>query len=283
MGRRPERGPTMFQAIRAVRLLMLCGGVLTSIGWAAPQSLDGVWRSQGYGYVFDINGSVLKAFEITKTTCVEGFTAQRRSATVAGQEATFKSKDAGIFFVRTGGTNDHKLLHQEDSVPDIRIDRIARIPAVCDHPVENTPIGNFEVFTRTWAENYISFDLRQTDWDKVVAEYRPKISSQTTPVQLFETFEAMIKPLGDLHTYIGARGLKRSTAPFWRLGTDRIIKGRSNFATIGRQALFAVTNRAYLHGAPRLFCHDHLQYGHINSTTGYLRILSFGGYSRHNT
>jgi C-terminal processing protease CtpA/Prc len=30
-----------------------------------------------------------------------------------------------------------------------------------------------------------------------------------------------------------------------------------------------------------MFCRRHLQYGHIDDTTGYLRILSFGGYSRH--
>jgi C-terminal processing protease CtpA/Prc len=31
-----------------------------------------------------------------------------------------------------------------------------------------------------------------------------------------------------------------------------------------------------------MFCNRHLQYGHINNSIGYLRILSFGGYSRHN-
>ncbi len=50
---------------------------------AQSPSMDGVWRSQGYGNVFVIHG---------------------------------------------------------------RIDRIPRLPAVCDHPTENTPAGNFEVF-----------------------------------------------------------------------------------------------------------------------------------------
>ncbi|MBV9038657.1 MAG: S41 family peptidase, partial [Acidobacteriaceae bacterium] len=32
----------------------------------------------------------------------------------------------------------------------------------------------------------------------------------------------------------------------------------------------------------RMFCRKHFQYAHIDNTTGYLRILGFGDYSRHN-
>jgi hypothetical protein len=45
----------------------------------------------------------------------------------------------------------------------------------------------------------------------------------------------MIKPLGDLHSYIGARALKRSTPNFWWTGADRIIKKSvDNFADHSR-------------------------------------------------
>jgi hypothetical protein len=246
------------------------------------ESLDGVWRSEGYGYVFDIHGPVLKAFEVTTTTCVPGFTAQRQTVAVLGSEATFRSKDKGKFFVKAGGDNDRKLLHYDGALSNLRIDRLPRMPAVCDHPTANTPIDNFEVFTRTWAEHYISFDLKHTDWDKVVSTYRPKVTSETTPAQLFEIFVAMIKPFGDLHTGVEAPKLRRETEDFWRPGTDRLMKGGpKRFETHGRRVLFAVTDRAYLHRPLRKFCNRQLQYSHIDDTTGYLRILSFGGYSRH--
>jgi hypothetical protein len=233
--------------------------------------------------VFEIQGSVLKAFEITTTTCVQGFTAQRQRAAVADREATFKSKDEGVFFVRAGGTNDHKLLHLEESVPDIRIERIEVLPAVCVKLSTNTPPSNFEVFSRTWAEHYISFERRKADWSKIVAEYRRKVSPETTPQQLFDIFEAMIQPLGDLHSYISAPSLKRSTKEFWRAGTDRIIKGGiDEFADHGRWGLFAMIDRTYVRGTPKMYCNRHLQYGHLDTTTGYLRILSFGGYSKRN-
>jgi hypothetical protein len=255
---------------------------LVSMACAAGQSFDGVWQSQGYGYVFSVQGPVLKAFEVTSTTCVAGFTARRQMVVTPGQKAAFKSKDQGLFFVRAGGANDHKRLHFDGGVSDLRIDRLPRLPAACESPTANTPIDNFEVFTRTWAEHYISFDLKHTDWDKIVRDNRPTVTARTTPVQLFDILEAMIKPFGDLHTGIAAPKLKRETKEFWRPGSDRVIKGGvDRFASRGRRMLFAVTDRAYVHGPLRKFCRGKLQFGHINDTTGYLRILSFGGYSKH--
>jgi hypothetical protein len=161
------------------------------------------------------------------------------------------------------------------------IERKSKMPAVCAQRAENTPMGNFEVFVRTWAENYISFERRHVDWDSTVAEYRKRVTAETTPEQLFDIFESMIKPLGDIHTYIAARALKRSTPEFWRPGTARIIKsGTDEFAKRGRWKLFAITNRDYLQVRPRMFCRRQLQFGHINNSLGYLRLLSFGGYSR---
>jgi hypothetical protein len=40
----------------------------------------------------------------------------------------------------------------------------------------DTPLDNFEVFTRTWAENYTSFDLKRVDWDSIVSLNRSKVA-----------------------------------------------------------------------------------------------------------
>jgi hypothetical protein len=268
-----------------------------SVVTAAPalsQSLQGVWRSQGYGYVFEVLGSQLKAFEVTSTTCVAGFTARLQRITTAGEDSggtvAFQSNEGDKFFIRAGGEKDHRLLHFENSASDVRIDRMERLPPVCEHPTANTPADNFEVFTRTFAEHYISFDLKQADWRRVVGEYRSKVTARTTPAQLFDIFEAMIKPLGDVHTSISApkvhfRGI--STGREFegiRPGTDRVLKGQSEerFQKSGMRTLFAVTQHAYLLGPVRNFCRGKIQYGHIDAKTGYLRIVAFGGYTESN-
>ncbi len=266
--------------IRIVRLSALLAIVLVLVSSGRAQSLDGVWRSQGYGYVFEIQGQALKAFELTTTTCVPGFIARRETANTADREASFRTRDGKVFFIRAGGPSDHKLLHIDGSASDIRIDRLSRMPAVCDQPTPNTPLDNFEVFTRTWAEHYISFDIKHTNWNEIVATNRPKVTSKTTPAQLFVIFEAMVKPFGDAHTFIGAPTLKRRFEGL-RPGTDRVVKGGFNtFRANGLRVLFEVTERNHLMGPLRRFCNDQIYYGHLDKTTGYLRILSFSGYSK---
>jgi hypothetical protein len=156
---------------------------LTGIAiWSAQaQELDGVWRGEGYGDVFQIQDSAVKMFQLTATTCVAGSSAKREPGAIEGREATFKTVDGDVFFVRAGGAADHKLLHQPGNSSDERLDRVPRLPAVYNQLTPNTPATNFEVFTRTWAENYITFDQRRVDWNEVVHANRPKIASILAP------------------------------------------------------------------------------------------------------
>jgi len=238
----------------------------------AAQSLDGVWRSEGYGNVFVVKGADWKTFEVTSTTCVAGFSATRSTGATGDREATFRANedfdtDSQEFFIRLNGSNDHKRLHLEGAASDIRMERISCMPAVCDHLTPDTPQDNFEVFTRTWAEQYISFDLKHVDWGKLVTANRPKVTAETSPIDLFAILAGMIQPFGDAHTSIDAPGIGMSFQGF-RLGIKR-----------SPQSVLKVTDSAYVTGPLRKFCLDQVQYGHIDTATGYLRILSFEGYS----
>jgi Peptidase family S41 len=262
-----------------IRLAAVLVGALVAAAPPQPPTLDGTWRSQGYGYVLEIQGPALKAFEVTATTCVPGLTAQRDTASVPGREATFKTAEGHVFFVRSGGSADHKVVHSEGSASDMRIDRITRLPEVCGHPTPNTPMDNFEVFARTWAEHYISFDLKKTDWARVVEANRSKVTSKTTPAELFDILEGMIKPFNDTHTFIGAPDLKREYRGL-RPHTGRVFEGGfEDFQGKTMPALLAITDRALVKTSLRKWCRDRLQYGHLDETTGYLRILSFSGYA----
>ncbi len=247
------------------------------------ESLDGVWRSEGYGLAFDIQGAALDSFEVTATTCVPGDKAHKEESSAEGREATFKTTDGDLFFIRSGGAADHKRLHNIGSSSDVRIDRVAQLPAPCDHPTPDTPQGNFEVFTRTWAENYILFDQQHADWNATVTANRAKITDKTTPSELFDIFAGMIEPFHNLHTYIEAPDLKREFRT-WKPGTDRIVKdvpgglGRRRLRQI-MPTLLAITDRAYLQTPVRKWCNDQVQYAKVNENTGYLRIISFNGYT----
>jgi hypothetical protein len=85
---------TIFSMKRIIAVTLTVLAVLGLSGSSAQkQSLDGAWRSEGYGMVFDIQGATLKSFEVTATTCVPGDAAQREDTSIDGREATFKTTD----------------------------------------------------------------------------------------------------------------------------------------------------------------------------------------------
>jgi len=108
---------------------------LASVPFATAQSLEGFWRSEGYGYVFEIRGSSLKAFDVTKTTCVFDFTAQRDRRAVVGWEATFTTKQGDAYFIRTGGSSDLA----QDAHPAFEQIEVAPNPAPEDPPSSAFP------------------------------------------------------------------------------------------------------------------------------------------------
>jgi hypothetical protein len=162
----------------------------------------------------------------------------------------------------------------------MRIDRVPALPEVCRTPTADTPQDNFEVFARTWAEHYILFDEKTTDWAAVVAANRRRVSDRTTPAELFDILAEMIRPFGDAHTGIRATAIEKTFRTL-RPGSDRLVKdGFEAFVGKGVPALVAVTDHGYVKGPLRRWCNDQLQYGSLGDGIGYLRILSFSGYAK---
>lgn len=264
-----------------IRLIAVLAAMDVSGSRVQAQSVDGEWRSQGYGMVLEIQGPTVRTFQVTTTTCVPWFTAERIPGDVAGREAMFSSPDEDLFFVRTGGTANHKLLHRDGTPSDIRLDRVPRLPAACEPPTQNTPADNFEVFATTWEENYILFDQKKVNWDEIVRVNRAKVHSDTTPAQLFDILVGMIEPFHDLHTSIQAPDLNRRFRGM-RSGTERLTGNVSefrDFRTKTMPKLWAITDRTYLKTPSHKWCNGNLQYAHLEDDIGYLRIISFNDYS----
>ncbi|MDQ2710972.1 MAG: S41 family peptidase [Acidobacteriota bacterium] len=257
--------------------------VTLAVGYviASPHPIDGIWRSDGWGFVYKISVADLQAFEITSTTCVLGVKATRLSREAPGHEASFRARNGDMLYIVAGGDDDHKRIERPAGLTSIVLSRLSALPDVCTPPTANTPLGNFDVFAQTFAEHYISFDLRHIDWDRIVTQQRKRITPRTTPTQLFEILKAMLEPLTDIHTGLEAPKIKRNFDAPLRPGTDRVVGSNiDRFAKAGRRELAAITNHAYFHGLLLSFCRGQWQYGLTESGVGYLRILQFGDYSR---
>lgn len=239
--------------------------------------LSGTWKSDGYGFVFVADGDTLQAYEVTQTTCVPSFKVTRRAETAPGVEAVYADDDQ-VFQVRATPDPNEKRLHSDGSASDMVIHRVAARPSTCDPPTPDTPEGNFEVFAQTWAEHYILFDEKRANWPDTVARARARVTQATKPGELFEIFQEMIAPFEDAHTTITAKPIDRRYHGF-RKGTDRLARhGIRDFRTKDLPPVLAVTN-GKLRAPLRKWCNDQVQYGHLDESTGYLRILAEAGYT----
>ncbi|MFK7970331.1 MAG: S41 family peptidase [Bacteroidia bacterium] len=73
----------------------------------------------------------------------------------------------------------------------------------------NDPVNNFEIFWGDFDKRYGLFEARDWDWDSVYQVYQPKVTDQTTDLELFSYFAEMIEYLDDSHTAFIAPELSR--------------------------------------------------------------------------
>ncbi len=59
------------------RLILVVAGCARSSSPPAQASVDGIWRSRGYGLVLEVAGDSLQAYEVTSTTCLPSLVGKR--------------------------------------------------------------------------------------------------------------------------------------------------------------------------------------------------------------
>jgi carboxyl-terminal processing protease len=65
--------------------------------------------------------------------------------------------------------------------------------------IPDTPTNNFELFWRDFDKFYPSFGIKSIDWDSVYLINRPKVTDQTSGIDLYNILSGMIKPFKDGH------------------------------------------------------------------------------------
>lgn len=158
--------------------------------------IDGVWKSVGYGRIAKIEEGEFTLADVTDISCLP---LMEGNISDFGDKLKFK--------------NDTLIL--EDGINNYLFVRIEEAPAICQNGSEeyktaqekaNNPEYNFEVLWETFKDHYAYFELRNVDPEKMYAEYRPRISSKTTEVELFLVLNEMLESFDDGHIGISATG-----------------------------------------------------------------------------
>lgn len=252
-----------------VVLLSAVAGIVCTSRILAQEPFDGSWISEGYGLYFEVAGQHITAYEVTAVSCIQSYTAARKNATPGGIGFNVVGRPTTLV-VREAGSSDRRQLHVDGAASDIVIRRVGAKPKACAAPPRDTPVVNFDVFTRTWAEQYGFFDLKRADWKSIVASHRGRVTDKTTPDELFEILKSMIEPFEDAHTNIRAESIGKS----W--GGTR--KSANWLERDQRLHAFEIVEQKYLQTALRSWCNGQIQYGRLASGVGYMRLKSFSGY-----
>ena len=245
-------------------------GLLAALAPQLPaQSLEGTWRSEGYGWVFDIRGDSLQAREVTAVSCLPSFRAHRDSAPAGAVAAfTFDGSPTTIQVLR-GGSADQLRLHLEGSASDYIIRRAA-VPAVCNQETPKDPQTVFDVFWHNYAEHYPFFAIKGMNWDSVRSVNRPRATS-ANPQELFEILKGMFTPLHDAHTFLIATDVNL------RAGGSR--PDTSGVGPEGRARVEEIITTKYLRAPLHKYANGRVSFSYLPDSIAYLRITAFAGYS----
>lgn len=153
----------------------------------------GRWRARGYGWLLSVSRDGWS---------IEDVTAISRAHADGGGPGTF----AQAFDVARGGEADVLQLKHRSDVTTYVFDRVPTSAsfAAVQSDVDRDALRNFDVFARTFAENYAFFDLRAVDWAESCARVRAGLRADADDDVLRGALAELVAPLKDAHVSIVA-------------------------------------------------------------------------------
>ncbi|MEW2300701.1 S41 family peptidase [Streptomyces sp. NPDC006655] len=248
---------------------LLLALALAATAPAAPgtgTSLDGVWRTDGYGTLLTVGARGMQEYQTTAVSCLKGDFSKARA-----KQGTYDS-DGDVLTLRLTSDPGRALLGDDSTVGHRRLTRISALPAACTRPPSTDPRASFDVFWQSFEENYPFFAAKGIDWHAVRDHYRPLVHEDTPRAELFTIFSRMIEPLHDAHVLVqdGDRhygvGRPGTTVPGPELDAKvkKFVVARDLKGATGRQD----------------FADGLITYADLAGGLGYLRIADFDGYNQ---
>jgi len=232
-----------------------------------PARLDGLWRTDGYGFAMEVRGDALQLWQVTEASCIPAYTGVRVELP-ANEDGIGFMLDRGVeLTIRPGASAHQRKMRTEGSITDWGLERIRSLPTSCNAPTPADPVSIFDVLWTTYRENYPFNAGKGVDWDAARAAYRPLVHADTTPAQLFEILSSMIRPLHDMHTHIFAtdaglayHGWRPDTEPYTPALLDRFTK---------------IVEEHDVRGPLQTWAGGRVAFADLPDDMGYLRIWEF--------
>ncbi len=269
--------------ISAVTLasLVACGGTTAKLLVELGIS-EGVWVSDGYGYVIDVRQDNQELYHLAGDTCILDYNASSELDMFLTSDTVHPSKTEDVFDFGVTYEPHRTVFTRQASLPD-----------ACLSPATDTTEGNFQAFADVFAAHYAFFDLYDVNWNHQVKTARQSLSPEMTDAALFQLFAEMIAPLKDGHLELEAEidGVNYNAAPK-TTPLSRGVARRAAALGISEDAVFLEQLEAYwvnginervLQGAGTQAAGGKIQYGLIDGNIGYIAVLMLTGFAEPGT
>ncbi|MDO1451200.1 S41 family peptidase [Rhodocytophaga aerolata] len=242
-----------------------------------PSGLEGIWQSEGYGYVMDVSNGKATVYDYTSTTCLKKtFFFDLPGFEVANWDVSLNAK------------GDELLYKAKGPITEFRFKRINKLPKVCDNggiaPTRDAKV-NFDLLWQTFEDQYAFFNLRQVDWKSLRDKYRPQVTEQN----LETTFQQLISHFNEDHVTLSVNGddflnrfdagAIRTFARFYAENPAGTSQQNIKLYAIGEyEKIVGNVITSYLHGNVQTALNNQIIWGKLEGNIGYLHVGQMSGY-----
>ncbi len=153
-------------------------------------SLDGIWESQGYGYVLKIHGNNKKIYDISSNHCFDKGLSQRELSSIL---TDLKVIDAHTIQAKI-----------ESGITDYYFKRIEKLPLTCKQKYDKNHAESIRYFIDVMKTHYAYFELHGVDWEQRSNEVIPLLDDQVSDNRAYQLMLKLLSGLNDAHIYLAA-------------------------------------------------------------------------------
>lgn len=243
---------------------------------AWPTELHGVWRSNGYGWLFALGADSSTVYHYTAGHC---WPAGEQDGQVLEYLDSWRlNDDASELALRTLG-EPHPF----------QFTRLAELPAACRVAAATDALASFDLFAELMRSHYAFFEQYQVDWSARTAQGRLRLTAESSERALLAAMREALRGLDDAHLSVDASldGTPAGISGF-RGPTLAAVTAQAN----ARGARAGKARRAWmdqvwtgqighdvLGGNGEVAGNGLLQYGLADADVGYLAARAIGGYA----
>jgi carboxyl-terminal processing protease len=229
----PMRELILFLTVVTVILISSC----------SKKTLNGTWKSIGYGQRIDITDSITTMYDIHNNGCNVNFKVPT-SYLKTLIEIIKINKDS---------------LKIKQGITEYDFIKISNKECK-DQTGDKNPITNFNALWNTFNENYSSFDIRQIDWADSRNKYRKELTEQTTDKELYSIINTMLTELNDGHVSIEIPEF-----------LDKEIQEKKDSTELLRKVILNKINAKYL-SKVNSYNKGTINFGLVNDNVSYIQL-----------